>query len=195
MIDVGANSGQYARSLREGGYDGPIYSIEPLPDAFATLSESMNHDPLWSGMQAAAGSAPGRASINVSADSVCSSLLKPTASLIDAIPTAQIVKQIEVEVIRLDAVDLPKSSRIALKLDVQGFEKQALEGASALLSRIAFLEMELALEPGYEGAYTLSSALPEIEALGFEIASVGRGYSDPVTGRLIDMDVLFEHRR
>ncbi len=62
-----------------------------------------------------------------------------------------------------------------VKLDVQGFEKQAMEGASSLLARAEFLEVELAIEPSYNNAYTLVEALPQIRAMGFEIATIGRG--------------------
>lgn len=192
VIDVGANVGQYAQSLRKDGYAGTIISIEPLPDAFTVLSRKMSADGLWKGYEAAAGTAPGIAQINVSADSVCSSLLKPSHTLTAAIKTARTVATTEVKVMRLDDIDVGMHKNIALKLDVQGFEKQALTGAEQLLKSIDVLEIELAINPGYEGAYTFSDALPDIWNHGFTLVSIGRGVSDQQTGKLIDVDVLFE---
>lgn len=194
VVDVGANAGQYAKALRAAGYNGFIYSLEPLPDAYELLKDTMKGDIRWEGKQLAAGPETGTAPINISADSVCSSLLQPTSNLIDAIPSARVIKTINVEVVRLDDLELPTHMHAAVKMDVQGFEKKAMAGACSLLARAHFLEVELAIEPSYDGAYSFAEALPEIREMGFEIASIGRGYSDPLTGRMIDLDVLFERR-
>lgn len=192
VIDVGANVGQYAMGLRQNGYAGRILSIEPLPDAFNRLERAMHRDPLWSGLNAAAGVESSRATLNVSADSVCSSLLEPSQTLLDAIPTARVVSTVQVNVLRLRDVLLPDYTKLLLKLDVQGFEREALAGAGSLLDRVDVLELELALQPSYESGYTLESALPELVKLGFSVTSIGRGASDSSTGQLIDLDVLLE---
>jgi FkbM family methyltransferase len=195
VIDVGANNGQYAEALRASGYEGHILSLEPLPDAYRILADSRRGDPAWQGFQAAAGPAPGTAIINISADTVCSSLLQPLERLTQVMPSAQTIASANVDVVRIDDLDLPTHKRAALKLDVQGFEKQAMLGAVRTLRTASLLEIELAIDVGYEGAYTLVEALPDISALGFEIISIGRGYADPATGRLIDADILFERCR
>jgi FkbM family methyltransferase len=192
VIDVGANVGQYAKKLRKDGYRGSIISVEPLPDVFARLSGNMANDALWKGHQAAAGGAAGTAQINVSADSVCSSLLKPAEALTSAIKTAHTVQTIDVPVMRLDDIDTGSHNNIVLKLDVQGFEKHAMAGATKLLDKISVLEIELAITPGYDGAYTLRDALPDILSRGFSLVSIGRGVSDGQTGKLLDVDIIFE---
>lgn len=194
VIDVGANTGQYAKALRTSGYIGQIVSLEPLPDAFNELKESRRADPAWQGIQAAAGPAMGKAAINVSADTVCSSLLQPSEQLTRVMPSARTVATLDIDQVRIDDLELPVHKRAALKLDVQGFEKQAMAGATEMLKKISILEVELAIDAAYDGAYTLVEALPDIIALGFEVISLNRGYSDTKTGRLVDVDMIFERK-
>lgn len=191
VIDVGANEGQYATELRRQGFHGSILSLEPLPDAFERLSALADADKSWTAINAAAGATPGRAELYVSQDSVCSSLLRPTSSLIDAIPMAQTTQTIPVDIVRLDEIALPAHSRLMLKLDVQGFEEIALQGAKEIHRDIRLLEIELGIEQGYENGYGFVRALPEIDALGFRLVSLNRGATNSRTGRLIDIDVLF----
>ena len=75
MLDVGANSGQFAASLRDAGYQGRIVSFEPLSGAFADLERAAASDPLWSCINLALGEENCTAVINVSANSYSSSLL------------------------------------------------------------------------------------------------------------------------
>ena len=45
-LDVGANSGQYAASLREADFKGRIVSFEPLSGPFSILEHATSTDPL-----------------------------------------------------------------------------------------------------------------------------------------------------
>lgn len=76
VIDVGANAGQFARLLREGlAYQGWIISIEPLPDAFAILRAKAAGNDKWSILNLALGDGDVVLPLNVSDNSVSSSIL------------------------------------------------------------------------------------------------------------------------
>ena len=47
IVDVGANVGQYGKSLREWGYKGRIVSFEPLTSAHGILSRTAAGDDTW----------------------------------------------------------------------------------------------------------------------------------------------------
>ena len=45
--DIGANTGQYGNMLREEGYQGSIYSFEPVDAVYKELSRRCGHDKNW----------------------------------------------------------------------------------------------------------------------------------------------------
>ena len=47
VLDVGANTGQFGRSLRNRGYAGRIISFEPVKEAFTALENAARGDDLW----------------------------------------------------------------------------------------------------------------------------------------------------
>src|SRR5680860_1154767 len=75
VFDVGANSGQYARGLRDMGFRGRIVSFEPLSDAHVLLVRNSRHDPKWVVPPAMAlGDFTGETEIHVAGNLVSSSL-------------------------------------------------------------------------------------------------------------------------
>src|SRR5687768_14879571 len=76
VLDVGANVGQYATRLRQGGWAGRIVSFEPLPTARIALEQAAATDPLWEvAPPMALGASAGTVTLNVSAESDMSSTL------------------------------------------------------------------------------------------------------------------------
>src|SRR5580692_1034730 len=73
VLDVGANTGQYACELRKHGYTGRLISFEPLAAPYGILAQLADHDHRC--LQVALGNEDGSARINVSENIVSSSLL------------------------------------------------------------------------------------------------------------------------
>ena len=55
VLDVGANVGQFAQSLRNRGYAGRIISFEPVKEAFSALENAARGDDLWTASNLALG--------------------------------------------------------------------------------------------------------------------------------------------
>ena len=75
ILDVGANSGQFALSLRRFGYKKKILSFEPGHDAFQKLLKNSERDNKWSVFdKVGLSNKSGKVKLNISKNSVSSSL-------------------------------------------------------------------------------------------------------------------------
>src|SRR5438067_12277624 len=134
VLDVGANVGQFGKTLREQGYHGEIVSFEPIKSVFHELKRVADRDGHWKVHCLALGSAPGYSMLNVSQSSDFSSILGQTPLAQKFDPAAAIVRQEQIQVARLDDVFTPfRDKTVFLKIDTQGYERQVLDGASESL--------------------------------------------------------------
>lgn len=194
VLDVGANQGQYARQLRADGYPGRIVSFEPLPEAFAILSESLSSDRQWQGVHVALGDRDGSTKIHESANSWSSSILDASPSLVHAVPAAAQVASHTTDLARLDSIVesfLRADDRIYLKLDVQGYELAVLRGARQTLERITAVESELSLVRLYEGQALFYEVADHLGRAGFHAIWLEKGLIQPHTGHMLELDALF----
>jgi FkbM family methyltransferase len=194
VFDVGANNGQYAASLREGGYRGRIVSFEPLTSAFSRLEASAKADPLREIVNIGLGDRDERATINIAGNSQSSSLLEMLPAHLEAAPVSAYVGKEEITVARLDSVFTKyhrQGDHTFLKIDAQGYEKKILEGASLSLKDILGIQLEMSIEPLYSNEMPYLEMLGYVAGLGFTLASIEPGFGDPVTGRMLQMDGIF----
>ena len=193
--DIGANDGGYARESRRFGYRGRIVSFEPLHEPYRMMKEHAVHDPLWTTLPYALGAESGEATLNVAGNRGASSSFLP---MLDrhrvAAPTATYVATQTVQVHRLDAVwqeFAGSSDRMFLKVDVQGFERQVLDGAAGLLDICVGLQLELSFVPLYEDSMSYQDAFDLAVSRGFTVMSLEPGFTDQWTGQMLQADVVF----
>jgi len=194
VIDVGANRGQYGSFLRDIGYQGRIVSFEPISSMFQVISARAADDPNWQVHQLAVGAAPAELEIHVSSKEQFSSFLPVNKYGNEQFAEAAVTRTEKVPVVRLDSmidqiVAGMNNPRLYLKLDTQGFDLQALEGASGCLDRILGLQSEVAIQPIYEGMPDYIASFTRFNSLGFTISALV-----PVTRdeklRVIEYDCL-----
>lgn len=198
VIDVGANDGGFASTIRRLGYLGRIVSLEPLSGPFEVLAARAAKDPTWEVVQAAVGDEDEDIVINVAGNAgASSSVLAMLDAHLNAAPESRYVATEVVPQRRLDGL-LPEfgvgEQRPAfLKLDVQGYEAAVLDGAAELLDARAIvgLQIELSLVPLYAGAMTYREGLDRAEQLGMKMMGLIPGFSDPRSGRLLQADAVF----
>ena len=194
ILDVGANIGQYAMDAIKNGYQGSIYSFEPIPSVYKTLEMTAKKYSGWQVFNLGAGRMEDEMMINVSENFVSSSILKVEEASLTAEPTTRITHQ---EKIKLTTIDSFLNSHpeikgeILLKLDVQGYEMEALAGSLKSLSRIKLIQSELSFVNLYQNGPRYDEVAGFLKQQGFDMFTIIPGFRDDKTGRLLQADGLF----
>ena len=194
VLDVGANDGAYALELRRNGYQGRIWSYEPLHEAFADLERAAAGDDLWKTVNCACGAKAGSAKINVAKNSCSSSLLPMLEAHSASAPGSEYVSEETIPVCTLDDSIMPflnHQDKVWLKIDTQGYEAEVLKGATRLMPRVQALECELSLVPLYDGQLLIDEMISMVYRLGFRMVGVAPVFAQPETGYTLQIDGTF----
>lgn len=195
VLDVGANDGGYGKDLRQAGFKGAILSFEPLFEPHERLKSTASRYHNWHvAPRMALGDNDGEIEINVSENSKSSSILLMKKLHSDVVPSSKYVSKQIVRIQRLDhfECDLVKNYKLKfLKIDTQGYEKNVLDGAAGLLHEIHGIQIEMSLAPLYQGQSLYMEIVKILSSNGFDLWNIVPGFSDPKSGRLLQMDGIF----
>jgi FkbM family methyltransferase len=199
VLDIGANTGQWAQSLRQAGYAGDMISFEPLSAAHDQLTRNAKRDQRWKiAPRVALGEQNSEIEMNVAANSFSSSILPMLPMHLEGAPQSAYVASERAPMRTLDSligsVVPDVATRVFCKLDVQGYEARVLAGAEKLLKRIVGLQMEMSLAPLYEGQPTFRELLDAMARSEFDIHGFVPGFVDPKSGRMLQIDGVFFKR-
>jgi FkbM family methyltransferase len=197
VFDIGANIGYYAHAIRKMGYKGKIVSFEPMKSAFDSLQYLSKGDKLWFSENIGLGDFNGSAEINVSSNSVSSSLLQPVNDFFKVAPNAEYVGKESIEIRRFDSVAgkyLSGHDNIFLKVDTQGFERCVLDGCGEYLNTIKGVQLELSIVPFYKGQSDYIDFINFLSRLRFIPQLFEPGFSDGETGQMFEFDAIFFRR-
>ena len=195
VFDIGGNIGQFAHHLRSVGFKGNIVSFEPLSAAHSALVTATKGDSRWQvHPRTAVGDRDGEIVINIAGNSVSSSVLPMLEAHATAEVSSAYVATEQAPLARLDTVSHPylqDESRCFVKIDVQGFEWQVLDGAAETLNRTQGVLCELSLVPLYAGQHLWQEVMGRLEAQGFTLWAIQPGFTDPRDGRTLQVDGIF----
>lgn len=152
VVDVGANVGQWANAFLDLISPEKLIMIEPAPAAFAALQEKFGGHPHIELHNVAIGEVNGVTILRVTRDSTGASVLPPRAEMRDLIGGNWAIEaEVECPMRTLDTLLESLREISLLKIDVQGYEKEALAGATETLAKTRFLLIELNYMPQYVG--------------------------------------------
>ena len=152
VVDVGANVGQWSTMLLDLVAPEKLIIIEPQPAAFATLEQLFGGRGNVELHRAAIGDRDATTKLRITRDTTGASVLAPRHDMRELVGGNWTVEtEIDVPLKTLDGLLAAVPEISLLKIDVQGFEKAVLAGASECLKRTDFLLIELNYMPQYEG--------------------------------------------
>jgi FkbM family methyltransferase len=164
VIDVGANSGQFAFMASRALPGLPVHAFEPDPEVFAQLEVTCTRFRIdGTRHNVALADAEGTRTFHQQSDRVNSSLLPRTDG-----PAA---RTFDVVTRRLDAlVPTPIDVRRGLlKIDVQGAELDVLLGATGMLDRVQALLVEVSFVRSYAGGADALTVARWLRDHGFQL--------------------------
>ena len=153
ILDIGANTGQFALQFHRLFPDAKLYSFEPLEDCYNELKKRMRKVDNFEAFNMALADINGELEFHRNEHSPSSSVL----------PMADLHKQnypytgkdavIKVQSVRLDDVakDLKIKDNLLIKIDVQGFEDKVIVGGENTIKQAKILIIETSFQPLYIG--------------------------------------------
>lgn len=193
VIDVGANSGQWAREIKDSGWKGPIHSFEPINSFFQELQRSSLGDPNWNVYNFAIGASQDELRINVSAnDGGSSSFLEIQPIVTQIQENTGTISWQQTQVRRLDELFTSGDGKnYYLKADVQGFELDVLRGLGNSAKSLVAIEIEVSLVELYKDQPLIEHLINECRLLGFRPAQIRKGFEDMHRKEILQIDILF----
>ncbi|MDB9304550.1 FkbM family methyltransferase [Nodularia spumigena CS-591/12] len=196
VIDVGANTGQFASLLRAIGYQGKIISFEPVSTTFKILLAKSENDPNWDVYQLALGSENKTQEIYVANDSVFSSLLETNSFCNQKFGDSVARNKAEiVKIQRLDdflneySVNL-SNINLYLKMDTQGYDLEVFDGLGEMYNNVSALQTEMSVIALYKNMPHFTSSISSFENKGFDLVGIYPVSQDRQSLKLIEFDCL-----
>ena len=166
-----------------------------MAKAHSKLLLRSQSDPKWqAASRVAIGADCGTVQLNVSGNSVSSSVLPMLAAHVNAAPESAYNSQETVPLLTLDEAAAPfinEADTILLKIDTQGYEWQVLDGAPHLIEKARAILIELSLVHLYENQHLWLEYVARLESAGFTLWALEPVFVDPKNGRTLQMDGFF----
>lgn len=197
IFDVGANTGQYAKSIFDSGYSGKIVSFEPISAAHKELEKNASMNAKWFVHDRCAIGETYKKDIeiNLSKNSVSSSILPIMNSHTSSAPQSLYVGKEKTKLLTLDSVFndyCSDKNGNFLKIDTQGYEHNVLEGAKDSLLNINAIEIELSTIKLYEDSKLYNYYFNYFDNMGFTLWSVDQVFfPSQKDNRILQFDAIF----
>jgi FkbM family methyltransferase len=192
VVDVGANTGQFAQVARQIFPQAIIHAFEPIEDCRASLEKRFANDRRFFAYPFALGTESGTVAFHRNAYTPSSSLLRMADLHKRNFPYATDERQTTIEIRRMDEAlsKVQLQAPILVKLDVQGYEDKVILGGPQVLSAAAVVITEVSFEPLYVGQPLFDQIHEMLQALGFTY----RGNWDQLRGldgRVLQSDAIY----
>lgn len=174
VFDVGANRGQFALAVREFVPKAQVVCFEPVSSAAKIFKNVFNRDLSVIFHQAAIGPKYGYTTIHISAADDSSSLF-PFSPIQERLYPG--TSEVRTELVKIGPLSgFIKPSQIVapamLKMDVQGYELEALKGCESLLCCFNYVYVECSFVELYIGQALADEVIGWLQQRGFRLNGV-----------------------
>lgn len=193
VLDIGANTGQFATEIRKRLPEAQIYSFEPLKSCFEALGASQAKDPQFRAFNYALGNTNEEIDMHKSAYSPSSSILQMSQVHKDLFPHTKESTSEKIQIRRLDEIakGLDLEKEILIKVDVQGFEDKVIEGGRETIKKAKIVLIENSFVELYKGQSLFDDIYEKLKSLGFNYRGSLQEKVDQKNGQIISEDSLF----
>ena len=196
VIDVGANTGQFARQISQVFPQANLYCFEPLPEPFKALERwALEQGGRVKALNVALGENEGTVEMCFhTKHSPSSSLLASTAITKTYFPLTESQTPVGVKLTTLDsalssAIPLLKP-KILVKLDVQGYEDRVIRGGLKILNLATACVLEVNVDTLYYGQTDFKEVIKLFDQMGYYYAgNLEQFYASD--GHVIYFDAVF----
>lgn len=193
ILDVGANSGQFAVAAAKIWSGSKVHSFEPIQSCVNQIERYAKKLGNISVHGMAIGDEEGTLKFNINQYSLSSSALPLSSVHKSAFPDAMEKEIIEVPVNTLTKAlqDIELSPPVLLKVDVQGYEAHVIRGAAQILAQIDYVLLETSFTEMYEGELVFEEIRALMTKNGFRFLRPVGWLTDNARGEILQMDALF----
>jgi FkbM family methyltransferase len=193
-IDVGSHRGQFAVLALARFPSARVLCFEPLPEPREVLQAAVKEDEhRVEVFPFAAASQSSSEEMHISRADDSSSLLPIGQRYVTAFPGTEARTVAPVRTVRIDEVVESVEEPCLMKIDVQGYELQVLQGAESLLPSVAHLLVECSFTELYVGQALAGEVTAYLHDQGYRLSGV-YGLKRDRAGRCLHADFLFERR-
>jgi FkbM family methyltransferase len=192
VLDIGANTGQFANRVDEILPSVKIISFEPIKKCFDELlinTKSIN----VTAFNIALGQENAQQEINISAHSPSSSLLKMADLHTEVFAGTNFVEKETITVKKLDDLfnELNVDGKFMVKIDVQGFEDRVIKGGIESLKKADSILIETSFEELYEDQLLFDGIYQLLTGIGFIFKGNVTQAINKKDGRILYAESLF----
>ncbi len=194
VMDIGANSGQWAKSVRSNGYNGLLISVEPTREAFSILSAESVGDQNWKIFNCAIDVVAGSRKMLISSnEGLSSSFFDLMEDHKKAAPEVELLREELVDTCTLESlIDSQGIPRMYLKIDTQGSELLVLKSIDEeTFSKIFAIEIEISLVGTYLQGPLIEEVISYLRARNFRPYRIENGLARLNFGQQVQVDFIF----
>ncbi len=188
LVDVGSNKGQFGLITRHFFPNIFIHSIEPQTDEIELQKKVLGNIKIKY-YNYAAGSANEEKTLKITKRKDSSSLLEPN---IDE-EIYNVEKKIIIKVKRIEnIINISElQNPILVKLDIQGYELEALKGLGSLLNKIDYVLIEVSFQEAYLNQPLADDIIKYLKTKNFKL--INKNNETLLKNQIYQQDMLFKN--